>query len=187
MSDQPITRNELHFRNIDMRGYERSDGLFEVEGRLVDRKQHDMESLSGGRRVSAGDPIHDMGVRITFDKMMLVHAVETFTDAAPYAVCPAGGDALQTLVGLSMTKGWSRHVSERLSGARSCTHLMQLLMPMATVAFQSMYPSRRAAQTAVDPTGRPLKIGSCYAYGARSPVVKQLWPEYHQPERESGD
>jgi hypothetical protein len=31
-------RAELHFRRIDMRGFRRSDGLFEVEGRITDRR-----------------------------------------------------------------------------------------------------------------------------------------------------
>lgn len=31
-----ITREELHFRRIDMRGYRRSDDLYEVEGRVTD-------------------------------------------------------------------------------------------------------------------------------------------------------
>ncbi len=33
-----IERTELHHRQIDMRFFQRTDGLFEVEGRLLDRK-----------------------------------------------------------------------------------------------------------------------------------------------------
>lgn len=29
-----VTREELHFRSIEMRGFRRSDGLYEVEGRV---------------------------------------------------------------------------------------------------------------------------------------------------------
>ena len=39
--DADPTREELHFRRIDMRGYRRSDGLLEVEGRVTDRKPTD--------------------------------------------------------------------------------------------------------------------------------------------------
>jgi len=45
--DADVTRNELHFRRIDIRGFRRSDGLFEVEGRVVDRKPHDFEPIFG--------------------------------------------------------------------------------------------------------------------------------------------
>ena len=36
--DDAVTREELHFRRIDMRGWRRSDGLYEVEGRVIDHK-----------------------------------------------------------------------------------------------------------------------------------------------------
>jgi hypothetical protein len=181
MSNAAIKREELHFRRVDMRGYRRSDGLYEVEGRVTDRKPHDFELLLGSKRVLAQEPLHDMGVRIVFDEQMLVHEVHTFTEAAPYAICSGGGEALQSLKGLRMTGGWSQAVRERLSGARSCTHLMQLLMPLATVAFQSLSSVRRAEPLRRDADGRPVKINSCYAYGAGRELVREHWPEFYRP------
>jgi len=172
-------RQELHCRRIDMRGYRRSDGLFEVEGRLVDRKPNDFTPASGGKSVVAGEPIHNMGVRLVFDDAMLVRAVETFTDAAPYAVCPDGGQALQALVGLRMVRGWSVEVRNRLSGARSCTHIMELLTPLATTAIQSLSFLRQDRPEPLDQTGRPLKIDSCFAYRAGGDLVRQRWPAFH--------
>ena len=178
--DADVTRDELHFRRIDMRGFRRSDGLFEVEGRVVDRKPHDFEPIFG-QPVPAGVPMHDMGVRLVFDDEMVVHDVQTFTEAAPYEVCPAGGLALQELKGLRMTSGWSREVRSRLAGARSCTHLMELLVPLATVAFQSLSALRRGRPDHLDATGRPTKIDSCYAYAAEGELVRRRWLAFHQP------
>lgn len=48
-----VTREELHFRRIDMRGYRRSDGRYEIEGRVIDRKPHDFASASGGRALQS--------------------------------------------------------------------------------------------------------------------------------------
>jgi hypothetical protein len=176
-----VTREEMHFRRIDMRGYQRSDGLFEVEGRVTDRKAADFNTLIGDRSVPAGEALHDMGVRIVFDEQMLVHDITTFTDAAPYDICPLGGLALQSLKGLRMTSGWGKEVRNRLSGARSCTHLMELLSPLATVAFQSLSTIRRTVPERLDPTGRPLKIDSCYAYGAERELVRERWPKHYRP------
>ncbi len=82
----PVTRKEIHFRRIDMRGYERSDGLYEVEGRVTDRKPHDFTAPGhGGRATLANEPIHDMGVALVFDGEFLVHEVRTFSEAFPYA------------------------------------------------------------------------------------------------------
>lgn len=178
MTEAEVTREELHFRRIDMRGYRRSDGLYEVEGRVTDRKPHDFSPLLGGKRVPAHEPLHDMGVRIVFDGRMQVHDVQTFTEAAPYAICPEGGFALQSLKGLRMSTGWSSAVRERLGGARSCTHLLHLLMPLATVAFQTLSSQRQTEPLRLDATGRPVKIDSCYAYGAERELVRIHWPQF---------
>jgi DUF2889 family protein len=179
--DTAFTREELHFRCIDMRGFRRGDGLYEIEGRVTDRKPHDFVPISGGRQVPANEPIHDMGVRLVFDDELVVRGIETFTNASPYAHCPEGGRALQSLTGLRMTSGWSRNVRSRLGGARSCTHLMELLIPMATAAFQSLSSVARSRPQQVDVTGRPTKIDSCYAYGAQREIVRWRWPEYYRP------
>ena len=176
-----LAREELHFRRIDMRGFRRSDGLFEIEGRVTDRKPHDFVPFSGGREVPAGEPIHDMGVRLVYDEQLRVHDVYTFTEAAPYAHCPEGGRALQSLKGLRMVSGWSNEVKSRLRGASSCTHLMELLIPMATTAFQSLSASGLTRVERQDVTGRPIKIDSCYAYGAQRELVRRRWPEYYRP------
>lgn len=174
-----VEREELHLRAIEMRGYKRKDGLFEVEGRLTDTKREDFIHRPPGRAVAAGDYIHDMGVRLVFDDTMLVHDVQTFTNSAPYPPCPQGGEALQAIKGLRMTGGWSREVASRLRGARSCTHLRELLIPMATVAHQTLGFLKIQQPDVLSAQGRPVAIDSCYAYALDGPVVATRWPEFH--------
>lgn len=176
-----MTREELHVRRIDMRGYRRSDGLYEIEGRVTDRKPYDFVPGGGGRAVPANEAIHDMGVRLVFDDEMVVREVHTFSEAYPYADCPAGGTALQSLIGLRMASGWTREVRSRLDGGRSCTHLMELLTPLATAAIQSLSIVRKDRPEPLDANGRPRKIDSCYAYAAERELVKIHWPEFHRP------
>ena len=180
-NDPRVTRTELHLRRVEMRGYARSDGLYEVEGRVVDTKARDFSPPTGGRAVRANEPIHDMGVRLVFDEAMTVHAVETFTDASPFPICVEGGQALRSVVGLRMVSGWSAAVKKRLAGPAACTHLMELLMPLATVAFQTL-AEIRLSRPQLDATGRPTKLDSCYAYGATREVVLRNWPAFHRPE-----
>jgi hypothetical protein len=176
-----ITREELHFRRIDMRGFRRSDGLYEIEGRVTDRKPYDFVPGGGGRAVTANEPIHDMGVRLVFDDEMVVREVHTFSEAYPYADCPDGGAGLQSLVGLRMASGWAKEVRSRLVRANTCTHLMELLMPLATAAIQSLSIVRRNRPEPLDAAGRPRTIDSCYAYAAERELVKIHWPEFHRP------
>ncbi|HSV83113.1 MAG TPA: DUF2889 domain-containing protein [Ramlibacter sp.] len=177
-----VTREELHFRRIDMRGFRRSDGLFEVEGRVTDRKPHDFVSPNGTKRVPAHQPIHDMGVRLVFDEGMVIHQVHTFTESAPYADCHEGGRGLKALHGLRIGGGWSREVRSRLGGPRSCTHLMEILIPMASAAYQTLTELRRGRPDPLDANGKPVKVDSCHAYAAHREVVLRRWPAWYRPE-----
>jgi len=176
----PVTREEMHCRQIEMRGYRRSDGLFEVEGRVIDRKSHDFIHPAPGRSVPAGEPIHDMGVRLVYDRQMMVHEVHTFTNRAPYAPCVGGGQALQEMKGVRMVGGWSQEVRARLRGAKSCTHLMELLVPLATAAHQTLGYIYSTEPPRLNANGRPLQIDSCYAYAADSEVVLKRWPNFYR-------
>ena len=178
-TNDEVTREELHFRRIDMRGWRRSDGLFEVEGRVIDRKPHAFKVPNGSKVVAANAPLHDMGVKLVFDDAMLVHEVFAFTDAAPYTDCLAAGDSLQTLKGMRIAAGWSAEVTRRLAGVTSCTHLMQLLIPMGTTAFQSLTTLRMKRPEPLKADGQPAKINSCYAYAADRSVVMHRWPMFY--------
>jgi hypothetical protein len=172
-------REELHFRNIEMRGYRRADGLYEIEGRVVDRKPFDFTPPSGGRLIPANHAIHDMGVRLVIDDDMLVHDAIAFTAASPYPVCPEAGASLAAVRGLRIVAGWSSEVKRLLGGSRSCTHLMELLIPLGTAAFQSLVSVRRARPEVLRASGRPAKIDSCYAYGSQRELVRQHWPQFY--------
>ena len=185
-AQQPTQREVLHFRAIEMTGSRRPDGLYEVEGRVTDRKTTRMGPMLSGRIVEPMEPLHDMGVRIVFDEDLTVHDVDTFTDASPHGrPCAEGGASLQTLKGLSMKKGWGKAVRDRLSGARSCTHLMELLGPLATVAFQTLAALRveRARQAGVPL--RRTRVDTCYALAADGDLVKTYIPDLYRPRAET--
>lgn len=176
-----VAREELHFRRIDMRGYRRRDGLFEVEGRVTDCKPDNYVPAGFGVTVPAGTPVHDMGVRLVFDEHMVVRDVASFMDATPFPVCLGGGGALRAMVGARMGSGWNREVRARLAGARSCTHLMELLIPMATTAVQSMAVLRNSRPERHNAEGQPAQIDSCYAFGAGREIVQRRWPDFYRP------
>lgn len=176
----PVTRRPLHRRRIEMCGFERSDGLYEIEARLLDTKTDYLPRPFPGQPVPAGEPVHQLGLRLVYDSSMLVHAVETFIDRAPYPACPESGRALQAICGLRMQSGWVSQVNALLKGAASCTHLRELLMPMATTAHQTLGAFRLGQPTVTDASGRPVMIDSCYAYAADGQVVAQFWPAWSQ-------
>jgi len=184
--DEDVTREALHVRQLEFRGFRRSDGLFEIEGQLFDRKPNDdFTPPSGARTVAAGDAIHDIGLRLVFDEDLVIRAVTTSLRAFPYRECPGGGDSLQGLVGLRIAAGWSSEVRKRLPAGDTCAHLREILVPLASAAMQTMQKRRLHLRDAVDASGRPVKIDSCHAYGASRELVMQLWPDFHRPATKS--
>jgi hypothetical protein len=173
-----VPRDELHLRRIELRGYRRHDGLYDIEARIVDTKSSEI-TLLDGRHLPSGAALHDMSIRMVVDEALTVVDIVASTDASPFGICKEATDSLQTMKGLRIAHGWSQAVRERLSGRKGCTHLTELLGPLATVAFQTLSQVRLAKPAAVDANGRPFKIDTCYAYASDREVVKRLWPTHY--------
>lgn len=171
-------RQELHHRRIDMRGYRRDDGLYEIDGNVVDRKSHSMH-VEGRPEWPPGHAIHDMWVRLVVDENLVVHDVVAVSDSTPYPTCAEATASMKRIVGERIAPGWSNIVKARLGGAIGCTHLMELLIPLGTAAYQTIAPVRLARPDKLDARGRPTKIDSCYAFAAHREIVKRRWPAFH--------
>jgi hypothetical protein len=171
----PAPRHEAHLRDIRMTGFCRDDGLFDLEGRLTDRKTEPLQ-IKAGSLVPPLVPIHDMTVRLTIDIDYRVREAVASSDATPYAACPDAADSLQRVIGLDMSSGWVREVRARLAGVQGCTHLIEILVCLGTVAFQALVPYRRAYPVPADAQGRPRQIDTCRAFAGDGAVVAMLWP-----------
>lgn len=117
-----------------------------------------------------------MGAKLIFDKYMLVHSVAAFTASTPFDDCFAAGQSLQTIKGPGIAGGWSSEVRRRLGGAQSCTHLMEILIPMGTETYQSLTVLRTARPQKDNSEGVPVKVDSCYAYAANRHLMMRKWP-----------
>src|SRR5262249_56408644 len=91
----------------------------------------------------------------------------------------AGG--LSAIKGLKVGAGWRRGLKERLGGVKGCTHQVEMLGAMATVAYQTMwkYVSEQMSATGTGPHRRPGFIDSCHAFASDGPVVREHWPEFY--------
>jgi hypothetical protein len=178
MTDK-VARTELHHRQIDLRFFERPDGLFEVEGRLLDRKTHPFRRVLHDRDTPAGTPLHDILVRLVIDESLQVQDASAIFSASPFGICHGAANTLAPLIGLRIGAGWNKRVRELLGGAASCTHIMEILGPMATTVFQGLAPRRLGSMTQTGSDALKSKIDSCYAYGKDREVVARLWPKQH--------
>lgn len=180
-------RTPIHTRRVICNGFRRSAGLWDIEGQIVDTKSYPFENVDRGL-IDVGDALHDMSLRMTVTDHYEIVAVEAVTDHSPYRICPAITPNFQRLVGLTIGPGFTRKVRQLLGGIQGCTHLVELLGPMATTAIQTIAPilSREnstkegepAPVTGSRPDGRPALLGTCHAYAPTSPIVARLWPEF---------
>lgn len=170
-----------------MRGYERDDGLYEIEGRVTDTKTYAFSPDGSHRNVAPGEALHDMWIRLVIDEDMLVHDALAISDAYPYPQCPEAAAALASLKGLRIVGGWAKAVNERLGGAKGCTHLRELLPPLGSAAFQTLTSKRYGKPDKLDASGRPVKLDSCYAYSTEGELVLRRWPAFHKSRAESND
>lgn len=170
-------REELHHRQVDSRFYKRADGLYEVEASLLDTKSEPFLGLLRTEPIAPGVAHHDIVVTVVLDETMVVHDARVQMRVTPFSRCGGVVDTLAPLRGLQMGAGWNRQVRERLGGAMSCAHVVELLAQMATTAYQGL-SSRRIVSLRL-PESESLhrtRVDSCYAFAADGEVVRTLWP-----------
>ncbi|MGB0670945.1 MAG: DUF2889 domain-containing protein, partial [Rhodospirillales bacterium] len=139
---RPAPRQLIHTRSIRVEGYQRDDGLWDIEASLIDTKTYSFANQDRGG-IRAGEPVHHMLVRLTLDDRMLVHQAETSTEAAPFFCCPDINPAFSELAGLSIKSGWRQEVLTRFGRVRGCTHIVDLLVgPIAQTAHQTIAAAR---------------------------------------------
>lgn len=175
----PAPRKLKHTRAIECTGYEREDGLWDIEGHLVDTKTYVHTRRDGGCERAPGEPVHNMWLRLTIDLDFKIHDIEAVTDDGPYAICGNITPNFKALVGVTIGAGWRREIVARVGGVKGCTHLVELLGPLGTVAFQATGRAREAHNAGKPLTKKPYQLNSCHVYDDSSEAVRERWPQYY--------
>jgi hypothetical protein len=194
---QPADRERLHTRAIEINGYRRADGHYDIEAHLTDRKSFGQTNYDRGY-IEPEEPIHDMWLRLTIDDRMHIQAVEAVSDKTPYQMCPTAAPNFTRLAGMRIKAGFLREATHAVGGTVGCTHLRELLQQMATTAFQTINPAkvRREMQAESVQPGRGSDtfdkritekwggggskiLNTCLAYDEKGPLVKRRWPQFY--------
>jgi hypothetical protein len=179
-------REPIHTRRIECTGFLRKDGLWDIEGRLTDGKSYAFSNDHRGE-IKVGEFIHEMWMRLTMDDTLTIVAVEATTDSSPFAVCPAILPDFQKLKGLRIAKGFNAKVFELFAGVHGCTHHIELIGRLATVAFQTIFPYRnRMSAKSNDPVQenrRSRLLNTCHAFDETGDLAKKLWPDVAEKAR----
>ncbi|MBS0370021.1 MAG: DUF2889 domain-containing protein [Proteobacteria bacterium] len=178
LSEPVVGRRRAHTRSIEVQGFLRDDGLFDLDARLTDAKDADYPLASGIRK--AGDPVHDLFIRVTIDSAFEVVDVEAHSEWVPYpGGCDTIGPAYRALIGLNLVRGFRKAVSEMFSDVRGCTHLTELLASLPTAAIQTMATFRRDTGEG-DDGGKPFQLDRCHALETTSQTVMRYYPRWYR-------
>jgi hypothetical protein len=167
MSGTPIP---LHTRTIRMDAVRVTENELEVTGHLVDERP-EPEDWFG---VPSGLVIHDMRVTLRVRHPdLVVTAASAVMQARPYTICTDAVAPLQRLVGLSVARGFTRAVNERLGRAQGCAHLTALVHAIAPVVRQAAGVAFRATPVP-DPTTDLWFVNTCQAWREGGPLHTRL-------------
>ncbi|HSV47642.1 MAG TPA: DUF2889 domain-containing protein [Ramlibacter sp.] len=183
----PRSRSFINSRAIHCEGFRRDDGLWEVEARLADVRSYETPA-PWRATVPAGQPFHQMWLRLAFDDKREIREVEVAIDSHPFPECPSVEPNFQRLVGLRIGGGFNKEVQARLGGEEGCTHVLTLITNMATVAVQTLgsqirWDDRASAERVygLDQDGKPPVVGACRGYGRSGQMVQRIYPEFYRP------
>lgn len=177
LPDAASTRTLQHRRSIDVEVFARGDGLWEVDARLTDVKTRDAK-LAGGLR-PAGEPIHDLLLRLVIDERFNIIEAGSDSRAMPYpGSCDDPGDAYGRLVGLNLMQNFRQAVRHRLGGVQGCTHLTEMSQTLPTAVVQAFAGS--VIDTHGNGSERPFQIDRCRALRADGSAVREYFPRWYR-------
>ena len=177
-----VERELTHTRRVRYEGYKRADGLWDIEAHLLDTKNHDYQLKTGIRR--AGQPIHDMWIRITIDRRMTIVDAQASMDAVPYpGGCELIPPAYQKLVGLNLTRGFRKATWELLGSTRGCTHLTEMLAGLPTAAIQTFAGEMKEER---EDGAKPFQLDHCHALETTTDTVKRWYPKWYVTKKVGG-
>ena len=166
----PVSREAVHRRQINCNGFVRNDGLYDIEAELTDHKTYAFPSDFRGT-VTPDLPVHHMILRVTINKERVIQNAEAITITGPYGICPTANEVFHNLVGLQIGPGWRRKVQTAIGGRHGCTHITELLGPVATIAFQTLYGEEARRNRELGPmtdnakrSSRTQLTNSCVGY-----------------------
>jgi hypothetical protein len=176
----PAHRQLKHRRQIDVQVFVRDDGLWEADARLSDVKTHDSALATGVR--AAGQPIHDLVLRLVIDRDLNVVAAGAESLAVPYpGHCDRHGDSYGRLAGLNLLRGFREGARQRVGGALGCTHLTELAQVLPTAVVQAMAGEVIDTRGEHDTADRPFQLDRCHALRSDGEAVRQHYPRWFRP------
>jgi len=173
-------RAKKHTRTITVEAYAREDGLWDLDAQITDIKTFDTRLAAAIR--PAGQPVHDLSLRVTIDTRMNIVDAASSSDAVPYAgYCDTISPAYRKLIGLNLMKDFRQSVKERLGGTEGCTHVTELALILPTAAVQAfagaVFDTRDGSHDDTS-SQKPFQLDRCHALRTDGAAVAKYYPRW---------
>lgn len=166
-------RRRAHLRQITCEAFEREDGLIELEGLLVDTRPTPVRLVTG-KAVAPDQPIHRMRVRLAVDRGGVIREACAYSEVSPYPECAGIEAAYRRLVGMRIGPGFPQAAKRLFRGIGGCTHITELIPPLATILFQVLWADSDFASPADD---RPTPVGGCHGLRLDGEVARTYFSD----------
>jgi hypothetical protein len=179
LPNSPVRREKKHTRAIRIDAYAREDGLWDIDANISDVKTRDVQAAAGVR--PAGEPIHDLWLRLTIDTEMRIVDVAAASDSTPYpGHCDTIAPDYRVLIGLNLMQGFRHELKQRLGGIAGCTHLTELAQILPTAAVQAFAGEviRIRDDGADGNATKPFQLDRCHALRSDGAAVAKYYPRW---------
>ncbi|PUE53609.1 hypothetical protein B9Z36_13955 [Limnohabitans sp. Rim8] len=174
-------RRHAHTRQVTFTGYQRDDGLWDIEGVLRDTKPMPFE-VPGEKSWLPNEPIHNLSIRLTVNARLVIQDIQVSMDDVPHDECPQAMPPMQKLIGAQLASGWRKAIEENLGKSQGCAHLRELLFNMATAAFQTVTGTFEVT----NPEIPPPHLNRCVAWRLDTELVSRRYPMFFKPPSTDG-
>jgi hypothetical protein len=166
---------KIHARTLDIATYPHENGKLIVEGILKDERFCRSHQMTGETRPPG--ILHHMVIRmVVAGPDLVIEDVEAAIPQAPRDECRETAESLQPVIGMSISAGFTNRVKAALGGPSGCSHLVALLLAMASAAVQGFwsdvvrkpYNPADYARQAMD-----VVLDTCHVWRSDGPTVKE--------------
>lgn len=172
MTEPAVQRDLVHTRDVSCASYRRSDGLWDIEGRLTDARAEPLKTAL--LDLAPGAPMHALELIMVIDLDLAIHDLRPRFEAAATTECHQIGGNYRKLIGTRIASGFSRQLRDAVGQEAGCTHMTTLLQAMATAAVQALWHDRPETRDKMP----EWLVGSCHGYRAAGRAVALMGPEF---------
>ncbi len=161
-----------HLRTITMAVYD-TPTTFQLDGRLTD-----VRPWADGEMTPR--TLHDMNLRLEVRRVdLVITRAEARMGAFPHAECPGIAPAFAGLVGLSVSRGFTKEVQARFGRSKGCSHLEFLARALAPAVIQAI-PSTALRREPPETAGNDVLKGTnwladtCHVWAEDGPGSQKI-------------